>query len=74
MVHRSAYTDGHDRVLRNRKHRWTVRAGARGRFEVGDVDSCCAPAGVGRRAEEKLSGGKTFNNLHSSAADRTVPV
>jgi hypothetical protein len=35
-----------------------VRAEARERFEAGDVDSCCAPAGIRRRSEKELRGGE----------------
>ena len=50
-----------------------ARAGARGRFEAGDVDSCCAPAGMGRRSEEELRGGKPLDNPHDSAAEGAGP-
>ena len=50
-----------------------VDAQARGRFEAEDVDSCCAPAGMRRRSEEELRGGEALDDLHGSAAERTVP-
>jgi hypothetical protein len=50
-----------------------VRAEAREKFEAGDVDSCGAPAERRRRSEEELRGGEAFDNLHGSAAKRTLP-
>jgi len=50
-----------------------VRAEARERFEAGDMDSCGASAEMGRRSEEKSRGGEALDNLHGSAAERTVP-
>jgi len=50
-----------------------VRAEARARFEAGDVDSCGASAEMRRRSEEKLRGGEALDNLHGSAAKRTLP-
>jgi hypothetical protein len=50
-----------------------VRAEARARFEAEDVDSCGAPAEMRRRSEEKLGGGEALDNLHGSAAKRTLP-
>lgn len=50
-----------------------MRAEARARFEAGDVDSCGAPAEMRRRSEEKLGGGEALDNLHGSAAKRTLP-
>ena len=49
-----------------------MRAEARARFEAGDVDSCGAPAEMRRRSEEELRGGEALDNLHGSAAERTV--
>jgi hypothetical protein len=60
-------------VLRNARHRSSVRAEARARFEAGDVDSCGASAEMRRRSEEKLRGGEALDNLHGSAAKRTLP-
>jgi len=37
------------------------------------VDSCGAPAEMRRRSEEKLRGGEALDNLHGSAAERTLP-
>jgi hypothetical protein len=37
------------------------------------VDSCGAPAEMRRRSEEKLRGGEALDNLHGSAAKRTLP-
>ena len=50
-----------------------MRAEARARFEAGDVDSWGAPAEMRRRSEEKLRGGEALDNLHGSAAKRTLP-
>jgi len=50
-----------------------VRAGARARFEPGDVPSCCAPAGTRRRSKEELCNGEPFDDAHDSAAEGTVP-
>ncbi len=33
------------------------------------MDSCCAPAGMGRRSEEELRGGKPLADTHDSAAE-----
>src|SRR5258708_37054908 len=40
-----------------------------------DVDrgSCCAPVGLRWRAEQELSGGEPFDDVHGSATGRTVP-
>jgi hypothetical protein len=54
---------------RQRKH---VYAEARGEFEAGDVDSCCAPAGIGWRSEEELRSREPLDYMHGSAAARTV--
>ena len=43
-------------------------------MEVGDVDSCCASAEIRGRSEEELPGGEALDNLHGSAAERTVPM
>jgi hypothetical protein len=37
------------------------------------VDSCCAPPEMRRRSEEELRGGEPLDNMHDSAAERTVP-
>jgi len=37
------------------------------------VDSWGAPAEMRRRSEEELRGGEAFDNLHGSAAKRTLP-
>ena len=37
------------------------------------MDSCGAPAEMRRRSEEKLRGGEALDNLHGSAAKRTLP-
>jgi len=37
------------------------------------VDSCGAPAEMRRRSEEELRGGEALDNLHGSAAKRTLP-
>ncbi len=50
-----------------------MRAEARVRFEAGDVDSCGAAAEMRRRSEEELRGGEAFDNMHGSAAKRTLP-
>ena len=50
-----------------------MRAEARGRSEAGDMDSCGVPAEMRRRSEEKLRGEETLDNLHGSAATRTLP-
>jgi len=60
-------------LLRNRRHRSSVRAEARERFEAGDVDSCCALAGIRRRSKEELRGGEPLDDMHGAAAKRTVP-
>ena len=60
-------------VLRNARHRSSVRAEARERFGAGDVDSCGASAQTGRRSEHELHGGEALDDLHGSAAERTVP-
>ena len=49
-----------------------MRAEARARFEAGDVDSCGVPAKIRRRSEEKLHDGEALDNLHGSAAKRTL--
>jgi hypothetical protein len=36
-------------------------------------DSCGASAEMRRRSEEKLRGGEALDNLHGSAAERTLP-
>jgi hypothetical protein len=61
-------------IVRNARHRTSVRAEARERFEAVDVDSCCAPAGMRRRSEEELGDGEPLDKLHGSAAERTVPA
>ena len=61
-------------ILRNARQRTSVRAEARARFEAGDVDSWGAPAEMRRRSEEELRGGEALDNLHGSAAERTVPL
>ena len=61
-------------ILRNAGHRNGVHAEAGARFEAGDVDSCSAPAEMRGRSEEELGGGETLDNLHGSAAERTVPL
>ena len=50
-----------------------MRAEARARFEAGDVDSSGAPAEMRRGSEEKLRGGEALDDLHGSAAKRTLP-
>jgi hypothetical protein len=60
-------------ILTNARHRTSVRAEARARFEAGDVDSWGALAEMRRGTEEKLRGGEALDNLHGSAAERTVP-
>jgi len=60
-------------ILRNARQRTRVRAEARAKFEAGDVDSCGAPAEMRRRSEEELRGGEAFDNMHGSAAKRTLP-
>jgi hypothetical protein len=42
-------------------------------IRAGGVDSCSAPAELRWRSEEKLRGGEAFDNLHGSAAKRTLP-
>ncbi len=37
------------------------------------MDSCGAPAEMRRRSEEELRGGEALDNLHGSAAKRTLP-
>ena len=37
------------------------------------MDSCGAPAEMRRSSEEKLRGGEALDNLHGSAAKRTLP-
>ena len=72
-VHRRVWSAQPYCILRNARQRTSVRAEARARFEAGDVDSCGAPAEMRRRSEEKLRGGEALDNLHGSAAERTVP-
>ena len=48
-------------------------AGARERFEAGDVDSCCAPVELRWRAQQELCGTEAFDDVHGSTAGRTVP-
>ena len=60
-------------ILRNARDRSSVRAEARARLEAGDVDSCGAAAEMRRRSEEELRGGEALDNLHGSAAKRTLP-
>ena len=49
-------------------------AKAREGFEAEDVDSCCAPVGIGRRSEQELSSGEPFDDTHDATAEGTVPV
>ena len=72
-AHRRLWSAPPNCILTNARHRTSVRAEARARFEAGDVDSCGAPAEMRRRSEEKLRGGEAFDNLHGSAAERTLP-
>ena len=37
------------------------------------MDLCSAPAGIRRRSEEELRGGEAHDNMHRSAAERTLP-
>ena len=60
-------------ILRNARHRTSVRAEAGARFEAGDVDSSGAPDEMRRRSEEELGGGEVLDNMHGSAAKRTLP-
>ena len=60
-------------VRANARHRTSVRAEARVRFEAGDVDSSGAPDEMRRRSQEELGGGEALDNMHGSAAERTVP-
>src|SRR5689334_1091456 len=60
-------------ILGNARHRTSVRSEAGARFEVGDVDSCVAPAEMRRRSKEELRGGEALDKLHGSATERTVP-
>src|SRR5216684_5796835 len=60
-------------ILTSARHRASVRAEARARFEAGDVESCGAPAEMRRRSEEELGGGEALDNMHGSAAKRTLP-
>ena len=50
-----------------------MRAEARARFEAGDVDSSGVPDEMRRRSEEELGGGESLDNMHGSAAKRTLP-
>ena len=60
-------------LLRDTRHRASVGAEARGRRETGDVDSCCALAGMRWRSEEELRRREPLDDLHDSATERTVP-
>ena len=60
-------------ILTNARHRSSVRANARARFDVGVVDSCGAPVEMRRGSKEQLRGGEAFDYLHDSAAKRTLP-
>jgi hypothetical protein len=51
----------------------SVRAGARSEAEDADRGSCCAPVGLRWRAEQELRGREPFDDVHGSAAGRTVP-
>jgi len=72
-AHRGVWIAQQYCILRNMRHRTSVRAEARGRSEVEDVDSCCAPPRMRRRSEEELRGGEPLDNMHDSPAERTVP-
>ena len=50
-----------------------MRAEERARFETGNVDSSGATDEMRRRSEEELGGGEALDNLHGSAAKRTLP-
>jgi hypothetical protein len=73
VVHRRVWSAPPYYIARNARHRTSVRAEAGARFEAGDVDSCGASAERRRRSEEKLGGEEALDNLHGSAAKRTLP-
>src|ERR1022692_689525 len=51
----------------------SVRAEARSEAKDADRGSCCAPFGLRWRAEQELRGRESFDDVHGSAASRTVP-
>src|ERR1035437_150417 len=51
----------------------SVGAGARSEAEDADRGSCCAPFGLRWRSEQELRGREPFDEVHGSAASRTVP-
>jgi hypothetical protein len=73
VVHRRVWSAPTCYILRNARHRTSVRAEARAKLEAGDVDSSGAPAERRRRSEEELGSGEALDNLHGSAAKRTLP-
>jgi len=50
-----------------------VRAAARAKAEDVDSGSCGAPIWLRWGAKQELRGGKPFDDMHGSTADRAVP-
>ena len=50
-----------------------LRAGTRGKAEGADRGSISTPVRLRWRAEQKLGGGESFDDMHGSTADGAVP-
>jgi hypothetical protein len=60
-------------VVSQRKGHDQCSGGARRRFGVDNVDSCCTPAGMRWRSEQELSSGEALDDVHDSTTERAVP-